>query len=98
MLARFNAVRLLPRMRQAMLKRNSHDHHHHEIPALYRQPIMDEFPVPRGSWQAKHDEVQKSNNIMLITSVLAFSISAWYWYQVTDFVTTPPLDSIKRLD
>ena len=84
--------------RLAMQLRKSHDHGHHEVPHQYRQPTMAEFPVPRGSWRAKYEEVQQKNNKVLIAAVILFISSGWYWTRVADFVLQPPKESITKLE
>ncbi|KAI8422028.1 hypothetical protein MSG28_009929 [Choristoneura fumiferana] len=38
----------------------------------FKAPTMDELPVPRGSWQARHDARQRRFNAVLVAGV-AFS-------------------------
>lgn len=39
---------------------------HHGPPADYRQPTMDDIPVPCGSWKENYENNQRKYNVQLV--------------------------------
>ncbi|XP_063225223.1 uncharacterized protein LOC134532591 [Bacillus rossius redtenbacheri] len=47
-------------------------------PAAFKQPTMDDLPVPQGSWQAAYDAKQRKYNIQLISGILVFAFTVGF--------------------
>jgi hypothetical protein len=44
-------------------------------PAHFKQPTMDDLPVPQGSWQSNYDSNQTKYNIHLIGGVTFLALT-----------------------
>ncbi|KAK6168362.1 hypothetical protein SNE40_020913 [Patella caerulea] len=58
---------------------------------------LDDIPVPEGSWQEQQDRINKSQNVMLVGSLVFFAITAVAAYQFGAVYMhgEPPLKSVK---
>jgi hypothetical protein len=101
--ALFKQLKQIPFITQSSrlaLARNNSGGHVFKVsdyPPGLQPGTVDDLPVPHGSWEDKHNELQSKYNKQLIVGLAAFAATIGYLIigQPIDFVLAPPMKNKK---